>query len=45
MKEDIFLKLDGIDGESADATHKNEIEGQAWSWRMTQESSSGHSGS
>jgi len=45
MKEDIFLKLDGIDGESADATHKNEIEVQAWSWRMTQESSSVHSGS
>ncbi len=27
-----FLKLDGISGESVDATHKGEIDVEAWSW-------------
>jgi type VI secretion system secreted protein Hcp len=29
---DYFLKIDGIDGESADAFHKGEIDVQSWSW-------------
>lgn len=29
---DFFLKLDGIDGESQDATYKNHIELLSWSW-------------
>ena len=28
---DYFLKLDGIEGESADAKHKNEIDVESWS--------------
>jgi type VI secretion system secreted protein Hcp len=29
---DYFLKIDGIDGESKDETHKGEIEVYSWSW-------------
>ncbi|MEX0711522.1 MAG: type VI secretion system tube protein Hcp [Pirellulales bacterium] len=29
---DYFLKLDGIDGESTDDKHKNEIDVLSWSW-------------
>jgi type VI secretion system secreted protein Hcp len=29
---DYFLKLEGIDGESQDSKHKNEIEIHSWSW-------------
>ncbi len=29
---DYFLKIDGIDGESQDAKHKNEIDVSSWSW-------------
>jgi type VI secretion system secreted protein Hcp len=29
---DMFLKLEGIDGESRDSTHKGEIDVLAWSW-------------
>jgi type VI secretion system secreted protein Hcp len=29
---DMFLKIDGIEGESVDAKHKGEIEVLAWSW-------------
>ena len=29
---DYFLKIDGIDGESADSKHKGEINLQSWSW-------------
>jgi type VI secretion system secreted protein Hcp len=32
---DYFLKLDGIDGESNDSKHKDEIEIQSWSWGET----------
>jgi type VI secretion system secreted protein Hcp len=32
---DYFLKIDGIDGESADSKHKGEIELQSWSWGAT----------
>jgi len=33
---DYFLKLDGIDGESADSKHKGEIDIQSFSWGATQ---------
>jgi type VI secretion system secreted protein Hcp len=32
---DYFLKIDGIEGESADDKHKNEIDVQSWSWGET----------
>src|SRR5258708_21299898 len=32
---DYFLKLKGIEGESSDKTHKNEIELLSWSWGAT----------
>jgi type VI secretion system secreted protein Hcp len=38
MAQDIFLKINGIDGESADATHKGEIEVLSWSWEVAQQS-------
>jgi type VI secretion system secreted protein Hcp len=33
---DYFLKIDGIEGESADAMHKGEIDLDSWSWGETQ---------
>lgn len=41
---DMFLKLDGIDGESTDQSHKNEIEIMSFSWGAVQPGSSGHGG-
>lgn len=38
---DYFLKIDGIEGESQDKTHKNEIECLSWSWGATNAGSSG----
>jgi type VI secretion system secreted protein Hcp len=32
----IFLKVDGIPGESVDDKHKNEIDVESWSWGLTQ---------
>jgi type VI secretion system secreted protein Hcp len=32
MAVDMFLKIDGIDGESSDAKHKGEIEIESFSW-------------
>ena len=40
---DYFLKLNGIDGESKDDKHKNEIELESWSWGEANQST-GHSG-
>jgi type VI secretion system secreted protein Hcp len=37
---DYFLKLDGIDGESADHKHKGEIDIQSWSWGASQSGAS-----
>lgn len=34
---DYFLKIDGIDGESADSKHKGEIEINSFSWGLNQE--------
>ena len=39
---DYFLKLDGIEGESTDAKHKNEIELESWSWGESNSGSSAH---
>lgn len=36
MAVDIFLKIEGIKGESRDKTHKDEIDVLAWSWGMSQ---------
>jgi type VI secretion system secreted protein Hcp len=33
---DYFLKIDGIDGESKNASHPNEIEIASWSWGASQ---------
>src|SRR5664279_1079383 len=41
---DYFLKIDGIDGESQDKTHKNEIQLQSWSWGETNAGSMGVGG-
>lgn len=38
---DFFLKLDGIQGESTDSKHKNEIELENWSWGENQPASFG----
>ena len=32
MSESWFLKIDGIDGESTDVSHKDEIDVLSWSW-------------
>jgi type VI secretion system secreted protein Hcp len=42
--QDIFLKINGIEGESQDASHKGEIEVLSWNWGMTQTSNM-HAGS
>lgn len=44
MAQDMFIKIDGIEGESLDATHKNEIQVLNWDWVVSQHSNM-HSGS
>jgi type VI secretion system secreted protein Hcp len=44
MAQDIFLKIGGIDGESQDSGHKNEIDVSSWTWQVLQESNM-HAGS
>lgn len=44
MAQDIFLKINGIDGESSDSAHKNEIEVLSWNWQILQEANM-HTGS
>jgi type VI secretion system secreted protein Hcp len=44
MAQDIFLKINGIEGESQDSTHKGEIEVLGWNWGVSQASSM-HAGS
>jgi type VI secretion system secreted protein Hcp len=39
LAQDIFIKINGIDGESQDTAHKNEIEVKKWSWDISQQSS------
>ena len=36
MSADMFLKVEGIKGESVDSKHKDEIEVLSWSWGVTQ---------
>jgi type VI secretion system secreted protein Hcp len=36
MAVDFFLKIDGIEGESSDSKHKNEIDVLSWSWGASQ---------
>lgn len=36
MAVDMFLKLEGVDGEAQDAKHKKEIDILAWSWGASQ---------
>jgi type VI secretion system secreted protein Hcp len=47
MASDIFLKVDGIKGESTDVNHKDEVEVLSWSWGVAQapNSSAGGGGS
>jgi len=44
MAVDMFLKLDGIKGESQDAKHKDEIHIESFSWGMTQAGTHGAGG-
>lgn len=44
MAVDYFLKIDGIEGESADSKHKNEIDILSWSWGATQTGSMSYGG-
>ena len=43
MAVDMFLKIDGVKGESKDKTHKQDIDVVAWSWGMSN-SGSAHQG-
>ena len=44
MSVDFFLKIDGIEGESQDKTHKNEIQLESWSWGQSNTGSMGAGG-
>jgi type VI secretion system secreted protein Hcp len=44
VAEQWFLKIDGIDGESTNDAHKDEIDVESWSWGVTQAGSSGSGG-
>ncbi|WP_425617152.1 Hcp family type VI secretion system effector [Anatilimnocola sp. NA78] len=44
MAVDMFLKLNGIEGESKDDKHKNEIHIESFSWGLTQQGSGGAGG-
>ena len=41
---DYFLKLEGVDGESTDATHKGEIDLESFSWGVTNSGSHAYGG-
>jgi len=41
MAVDMFLKLDGVQGESRDAKHKQEIDVLSWSWGADQSGKAG----
>ena len=44
MAVDMFLKLDGIDGESVDLKHKGELEIESFSWGASNPGSAAHGG-
>ncbi len=39
MSNDVFVKIEGITGESQDAMHPGEIQVADWTWKMSQQSS------
>jgi type VI secretion system secreted protein Hcp len=39
MSNDVFIKIDGIVGESQDAAHPDEIQIANWTWKMSQQAS------
>lgn len=41
---DVFLKIDGIEGESNDTYHKGQIDLTSWSWGMSQSSTTAGGG-
>ena len=41
MAVQYFLKLQGVEGESQDARHRDEIEVEAWTWGETNRSARG----
>ena len=41
---DFYLKIDGVDGESADGKHKGELDIESYSWGVTNQGSSSHGG-
>ena len=41
---DYFLKIEGVEGESKDSKHKNEIQLESFSWGETQSGSMAHGG-
>lgn len=43
MAQDMFIKIEGIEGESGDDGHKNEIDVISWNWEVSQASNM-HSG-
>lgn len=42
--QDYFLKIKGIQGESHDKTHKDEIQVTSWGWGATNSGTMGHGG-
>ena len=44
MTGDIFLRLDGVDGEATDRAHAGEIEVLAWSWGVARSGSAFETG-
>jgi type VI secretion system secreted protein Hcp len=44
MAVDMFLKLDGIDGESKDSKHKSHVEVSSFSWGVSQTNQDGGAG-
>ncbi|KVK99008.1 Hcp family type VI secretion system effector [Burkholderia ubonensis] len=44
MSQDIFIKINGIDGEAEDSSHKGEIQVLSWKWNVSQQSNM-HQGS
>jgi len=44
MAADVFLKLTGIQGDSTDSKHKDEIEVLSWSWGVQQSGTMAHGG-
>jgi type VI secretion system secreted protein Hcp len=44
MAVDFFIKIDGVEGESTDDKHKNEIDVESWNWGATQMGTSARGG-